>query len=156
MSGLGVALVTHALPFAAEMGIPREQAIVMLSLNAICTAVGKPIFGALCDRFGPRQAAWVGSAAQALGWLGLVSASGALAFLSSAGLLCLGLGSMVPCQAGFVAQMWGRAHFGRVSGLVAMTGMLGPLLFAGGIGLAYEAWGSYALPMRSMLVVVLC
>ena len=153
-SGAGIAFLTHAVPYALENGLAREEAVAVLTVNALCAAIGKLLFGNLTDRLGARHAVWIAIALEVAGWLGILSASGSLQYIASAALFSLGLGSMIPCQAGFVARLYGRARFGQASGLVGMVSMLGVFLIAPAVGIGYDAFGSYARPMSAILGAV--
>ena len=154
MSGLGVAFLTHLIPFAEERGITREQAVLLLSVNAIASAIGKLVFGGLTDRRGPLRAVWGALGSMWLGW-GLMLFGTAPAFAAGAALFALGGGAMIPCQSGFIAELFGRERFGRAMGLLGPVAMAGPLVFPLVIGAAYDAQGSYQGPMTSVWLVLL-
>jgi MFS family permease len=153
--GLGVAFLTHEIPFAMERGLPRELAVGLLSLSSVGSAMGKVLFGAIADRLGPRRAAYIGIALLMLGWSGLLVSTGPLTFAAAALVLALGMGANMPVQAAFVAALFGRASFGRASGLISLFTILGTFTLAPLIGAGFEATGSYDTPLTLSLGLLL-
>ena len=150
MNGVAIAFLTHIVPIAGEHGIPREQAVLALTLNALCTSAGKIAFGVLTDRIGPRNAGRVASALQVLGWVGILSAREPALFIASAGVFAFGLGCMIPCQAAFVARIFGSEHFGRASGMLGLLTIVGAMTIPISVGATYESTGSYAQPLLAL------
>ena len=155
MSSASIAFITHLLYIAAERGIPREEAVVALTINALSTLSGKLIFGVLLDRVGVQKATLIGSGVQLIGWLLMMTATGMPAFLVSAGIFSVGIGCAMPCQAAYVAEVFGRGRFGQASGLVGLVMLSGSLVVAPAVGAAYEALGSYDVPLRVLAVLLL-
>ena len=154
--GTIISFATHVIHWAGERGLSPEAAVGMLTLNSLVGVLGKLLFGELTDRFGPRVAFLIGVGLVACGWSGMTTLSAASAFAVSVAVFALGAGCMVPCQAGFVAALYGRANFGRASGLLHLVSMGGSLALPPLIGLAWERYGSYAIPMTAMLAVIAC
>jgi len=150
MNGIALAFLTHIVPIAGEHGIPRDQAVLALSLNALCTSVGKIAFGVFTDRVGPRNAGRVAATLQVLGWVGILSARTPTLFIASAGIFAFGLGCMIPCQAAFVARIFGSEHFGRASGMLGLLTIVGAMAIPISIGAAYESTGNYAQPLLAL------
>jgi MFS family permease len=154
LTGSSVAFVTHVVPWAGERGIAREAAVVVLTISALCTSAGKLVFGVGVDRLGARAALSAAVACEVLGWLAMIGSPNAPVFFAGAALFALGVGCQIPCQAGFVAALYGRAQFGRVSGVLGLVAMAGMPLLPSALGLAYDALGGYDLAMKAMLLVL--
>jgi MFS family permease len=106
------------------------------------------VFGVVTDRLGPRRAVYLAAPLQLLGWGILLAADTPWVFAAGALVLALGMGSNMPIQAAFVAGLFGRASFGRASGLISLFTILGTFTLAPLIGAGFEATGSYDLPLR--------
>jgi MFS family permease len=154
MMGVGISFITHSVPLAIERGISREQAVLVLTVNAIFAAAGKLLFGTLSDRLGPRGSTWIAVGVQAVGWSGLILAASAPLFIAGAAIFALGLGCMIPCQASFVASLYGRKRFGQASGLMGMFAVIGGFVMPPLIGAGYDATGSYGGPISLALAAV--
>ena len=154
MAGAGISFMTHVVPFAMERGLTREAAVGLLTINALMTAAGKLAFGPLTDRLGARGAILVGLALELLGWAGLLLSSGPWTVTAGAACFSVGAGCMIPCQAGYIAGLFGRVGFGRAMGLIGTVSMLGMMSMPPLVGYAFEQTGSYALPMTVMLGVL--
>jgi MFS family permease len=148
MNGVAISFITHIVAIAAERDISRQEAVLALTTNALCTAAGKIVFGVVTDRLGPRAAGQIATALQTVGWLGVISASDPLAFLTSAALFTFGLGCMIPCQAAFAAGIFGPEHFGRATGLIGLQTMTGALAIPIAVGVAYQHFGNYGLALQ--------
>jgi MFS family permease len=148
MNGAGITFLTHTVPLAIERGIEREQAVLVLTVNAFCAALGKMAFGLLTDRVGVRNASRIAAVVQASGWIGVTFVGSAPAFMASAALFSFGLGCMIPCQAGFIAALYGRERFGRAAGVMGLLSITGALVLPPLVGAAYDALGGYDVPMR--------
>ena len=152
--GLGIGFITHVIPFAAERGIEREVAVGFLSVNALCSATGKLVFGMMADRLGPRRSTQIGVGLQLLGWLGLLGATDATSLGLSGACFSLGIGCIMPCQAGFVSRLFGAARFGEASGLIGLCALVGVVAVSPLMGLAYEASGSYDGPFGGVVGLI--
>ena len=86
-------LVTSLVPYASDLGIPRERAAYILSCFALFTSLGKVSFGLLVDRIDKRVALWLALGLQTAGWLLLLSQPGFELLLVAAALFGLGTGS---------------------------------------------------------------
>jgi predicted MFS family arabinose efflux permease len=151
IASASVVLVTSLVPYASDLGIPRERAAYILSCFALFTSLGKVSFGLLVDRIDKRVALWLALGLQAAGWLLLLSQPGFELLLVAAALFGLGTGSSMPIQGAMLGAVFGRAVFGRVMGLMGPV-MLVPLVVAPPfVGYLYDTTGSYTLPLTLFL-----
>jgi MFS family permease len=154
MIGVSIGYVTHLVEWAEESGLARVAAVRVLVVNASFALCGKLVFGWLTDRMGPRRASLVAVALQLAGWAIMLSASSTWPFATGAAIFSLGLGCIIPCQAGFIAAIWGSERFGQAAGLIGLVALFGPFLVPVSLGAAYDRLGDYEWAMRAMWVVV--
>ncbi len=144
----------HLGPLASDLGIPKAQHGVLVSLYAAAMIPAKILFGLLSDRLDGRLLLW--GALTCLGIsvsLLLVADSFALLALAC---LFLGMagGSMLPLMGNLVSPRFGTHAFGRV------VGMLGPFNATAGfapvvVGAMRDASGSYTSGWLLMLCLIL-
>jgi MFS family permease len=154
MTGVSIGYVTHLVEWAEESGLERAAAVRVLVVNASFALCGKLVFGWLTDRLGPRGASLVAVALQLVGWGIMLFASSAWPFATGAAIFSLGLGCIIPCQAGFVAAIWGSERFGQAAGLISLVALFGPFLVPISLGAAYDRLGDYEWAMLAMWIVV--
>ncbi|HKK52315.1 MAG TPA: MFS transporter [Myxococcota bacterium] len=154
MTGISIGYVTHAVEWAGESGLARDAAVRVLVVNALFGSLGKLLFGGLVDRLGPRHASLLAVALQLAGWILMLVAGSTLLFTSGAAIFSLGVGCIIPCQAGFVGAIWGRAHFGRAAGMLGLVSIVGPFLVPVSIGFTFDRLGGYSEAMLAMGLVV--
>ena len=137
------AILTHAIAFATDAGVPPARAAWVLSALAGGAAAGKLLFGWLAQRLGERAAFCVSLSMQIAGILGLLS-SGSFAQLLVVGtFLGLGLGGVTPLASSLLARAFGRDAFGPMLGL--MMPILTPFQSLGPplAGWVFDVTGSY-------------
>ena len=154
MNGVGISFLTHLIFIAQERGVTREQAVFVLTLNAISTACGKVAFGQLTDRLGVRRAAQIAAALCCLGWLGVLFADGTALFVVSAALFTFPMGCVMPCGAAFIAALYGLERFGRASGVLGLVQMVGALALPPLVGLLFDASGGYGPALQLMAAAI--
>jgi len=137
-----------------EQGFPTSDAVVALSLVGLFTAVGRFLFGYLCDHISPKYAIAVSYAVIAFSIVIMLQAHSATHLWIYGALMGLGNGGWVPNFAMLAVSYFGLRHYGAVLGaihLIFLTGgAIGPMI----AGFTYDYIGSY----RPILLVmaVLC
>lgn len=149
--GFGIAFSTHIMPIASEKGVGREIAVALMSAMSVGSALGKLFFGGLTDGIGPRRALFIGVVIQMLAWGGLILSDGPILFGLSSFSFAFGIACTIPVQAGLLGLLFGRAQFGRATGLIGLFSLVGLFGFAPLIGWGYDVTGSYDVPMMSAL-----
>ena len=150
MTGASVGYITHVVEWAGESGLERHAAVRLIVVNALFASLGKLLFGALCDRFDPRSATLIAVGIELVGWSLMLTANSTWSFTMGGALYGLGLGCIIPCQAGYIGSIWGRGRFGQAAGLVGLLSIFGPFLVPISLGLGFDHFGSYELPMLAM------
>ncbi|MEM9048370.1 MAG: MFS transporter [Pseudomonadota bacterium] len=113
-------LITHLLPLLAERGVPDARAVLAVSLIGPMQVAGRLVMLALQRRASPLTLALGASASIAAASVVLALAGGWLAALLVFALLQGGAVGMTSILRPVIAaQIFGRAAFGAVSGLLA-------------------------------------
>jgi predicted MFS family arabinose efflux permease len=147
------ACFTHMAPILADRGSSAQAAALASSLFGGGLLVGRTASGYLLDCFfGPRVAAvFFGGAASGIALL-CVTSSRELAF-TAALLTGFGLGAEGDVMAYLTTRYFGLRSFGEIYGFIfagfVLAGGLGAFL----MGAAFDARGSYALPLVSFCIV---
>ena len=141
-----VGAVQNQVPYFEDVGFSVTLAAAALGVNGLASAIGKFVFGWLCDRMPPKYA-WT---------LGLVIRLGCIVVLMNVGpkspvamiwlysvLAGLGSGAWLPTMSMLASTTFGMASYGAIFGMASMfqnVGMAtGPLL----AGQIYDATNSY-------------
>jgi MFS family permease len=146
MAGIAGGMAFPILPsFGLRAGLPVAFIGVILAANRAARVVANPFVGQLTDRIGGRRTLLLGLVLQVvvmgLYWLGVTTGHPGVFFL--VGRLVHGPGSSCVFVAGqaLALEAGGKAHRGRVGGIVrAALGIGVPVGLVAG-GLLSEAWG---------------
>ena len=147
------ATLTHTIPHATDMGFSASSAAFVLSVCALVGVIGKVLFGWIADHIDTRIALWAAIGFQAMGTILLMRAHTYPLLLAALGVFGLGMGGVVPIWGSLVGEVFGRASFGRVMGL--MSPCMLPIQAFGVpyAGYVYDHTGSYDVAFRTFLVV---
>jgi sugar phosphate permease len=135
----------HQVAYYTDVGLPTTTAVASLAIYALAGAAAVAFWGFLTERLPERNVAMVVmfvSAAATLYLLTVRSAAGALVFAILFGLTSRGEGALLNI---ILAQYFGRASFGAISGFVhpfQMVGLgLGPMFSS----ICFDLTGSYQI-----------
>lgn len=161
---VGVALfvylgfLSNLYPHAIAVAVTPTAAATLMSIVAVCSIVGKLVFGAVADRVNLRYTMGssvllmiIGSAilSQSANYVGV--AVGAIAF-------GLAAGGLLPVWGALVARSFGPARFGRALGAMNLAMTPITLLSAPYAGFVFDQTGSYTVAFGSycgLLVIAL-
>jgi MFS family permease len=153
LSQLGVgAVFVHLVPYLTDRGYSAAFAATATGLVGVMALPGRLVLTPLGDRL-PRSlvTAFI-FFLQTLSLLALLLVQGTAGVVAFVVLFGAGFGAVTPARAALVAEFYGPAHYGSITGSMAffLTGAraLAPV----GAGLVYDATGSY-LPVFWGLVV---
>jgi predicted MFS family arabinose efflux permease len=141
------ACLTHIAAILADRGTSAQAAALATSLFGGGLLFGRTGSGYLLDRFfAPRVAALIfGGAAVGIGLLRIATSQELT--LAAAFFIGLGLGAEVDIMAYLTSRYFGLRSFGTIYGVIfagfGLAGGLGAYL----MGAAFDATGSYALPL---------
>ena len=149
---MGATLI-HMIPMANDRGIGPANAAYVLSVCAIVGVFGKVLFGWIADHIDTRIALWLAISFQAIGTILIMGAFTLPSLLLAGGVFGLGMGGIVPLWASLVGEVFGRASFGRVMGL--MSPCMLPIQAVGVpyAGYIFDQTGTYDIAFRTFLVV---
>jgi MFS family permease len=149
------ACLTHITPVLADRGVSVRTAAFVTSVFGGGLLVGRVGSGYLLDRFfAPRVAAVIfGWAAAGIGLLRIAGPQG-LAFVA-AFCIGIGLGAEVDVMAYLTSRYFGLRSFGAIYGSIFASFGLSAGLGAYLMGAAFDATGSYALPLTLFCVATL-
>jgi MFS family permease len=158
-----VSLTVHLIPYLVSRGHPPAFAATVAGLFGLMSLAGRLLIGPLGDRFARPLVTAALLAMQAIGLVVLAvmpTAAGALVFIALFG---AGSGTMTIMRAALLAERYGAANYGVISGAqnAVLTGArtFAPL----GAGLLAAALGGYPLLLLGLgglclagLVAMLC
>lgn len=140
---MGIAGVMFQLaPRFEDLGFDKTSAMYLMSVTALIGAVGKYVWGVLCDRFNPNRVVAVLMAANAGGLaLGLIPES-TLAMVLFIVVFGFAMGGIVSTTPVMIAHVFGREAYASVA---RFQGVLSRLFLFGYIvmGQSFERTGSY-------------
>jgi len=148
------AALQNQVSILTEQGFTATNAVAAIGIVGIGSAVGKLIFGYLCDRINPKYAAAISYALTASSLIIMIQARSMAHLWLFAVIHGLGHGGWAPNLAMLAASYFGLKQYGTVLGaihLLYMTGLaIGPMV----AGFAYDQTGSYHLVLT--VFAILC
>ena len=138
--------VQASVPFLEDIGYPTATAAVALGAIGFGSAVGKILFGWLCDKMAPNHAFVIGTVFLLAGVLILltVNADSPLIIIwMYALLLGLGVGAWLPTLSMLASTRFGLLHYGSVFGALNLCLSLGTALGPLFAGMMHDATDSY-------------
>jgi len=139
-------LVQAPVPHLQDIGFPIQTAASALSAVGIGSALGKIVFGWLCDKMQPRHAWAIGQAMMAGSVLMLLSirADSSIALIWGYALLAgFGMGSWLPTLSMLASTNFGLAFYGAIFGALNLAQSIGTATGPFFAGLVYDATGAY-------------
>ena len=139
-------LTQAPVPFFEDIGYPTQTAAAALGVMGVGSAIGKVVFGWLCDRMQPKYAWAIGQTLQlgsAIVLLSISADSSSALIWAWAVLLGLGVGAWLPTLSMLGSTNFGLLAYGAIFGalnLAQSTGTATGPFFA---GLMYDATGTY-------------
>jgi MFS family permease len=136
----------HFVPFAHDLGFTAEQAALPLSALALCSLLGKLVFGVIGDRFDPRRAAALAVSFGSVSWTLLAMQPSYSGLIVAGALMGLGVGAVAPLHGVLAGRCFGSFSIGRVISLGGLIGL--PIIAGSGIaaGVLFEWTEGYRVP----------
>ncbi|HEY8598399.1 MAG TPA: MFS transporter [Thermomicrobiales bacterium] len=138
-----VAVTVHLIPYLTDHGFSPAFAASAAGLIGILALPGRLLFTPLGGRVPRRFVAGGIFAVQAVGIVVLVltgTTAGVVAFVILFG---IGFGAITPARAALVAELYGRANYGTISGTLALFVTGARALAPVSVGLLYGFFGRY-------------
>jgi len=143
MAGLSSVLL-YQIPLFIDRGMPAAHASLVLGATAAMGVVGKLGFGALLDRFDQRRVAAVCFCLQAAG-VALLLVPTHTPFLLACYVILYGyaMGGNATLVASLTGEVFGRLHYGAISGRMTPFIVLSQAIGVPSVGYARDLGGSY-------------
>jgi MFS family permease len=149
LGGLSLHLFLHF----TDKGIGNLQAASLLSLEGVFALASKPLFGALIDRIGARNATVIAVFGCLFSLVVLFTAAAYTVWLVAAALIGLSFGAVIPLQAALLSRLFGEKQFARAYGSLRLATfplvMGGPLL----LGYVHDLTSSYSVAFALFAVL---
>jgi cyanate permease len=149
------ALTVHLVPLLMGRGYSQTFATGAAGVFALMAMPGRLIFTPLGDHFRRSRVIAVIFLTHALGLLALLLAPGLLGVVGFVALFGAGFGAVTPARAALVADVYGAAHYGQISGVVAFATMLARALGPLGMSLLYDHAGGYPPGLAALTAAAL-
>lgn len=137
------ALTVHLVPLLIERGYTQTFATGAAGVFALMAMPGRMAFTPLGDRFRRSRVIAMIFLTHALGILALLFLPGIAGVVGFIALFGAGFGAVTPARAALVADVYGPAHYGQISSVVAFATMLARALGPLGMSLIYDLAGGY-------------
>src|SRR5207244_1987890 len=137
--GLGV----HLIPYLLDVGHGAAVAAAVAGLVGAMKFPSRLLFGSLADRFSVHRLTtllfgiYVGALAL------LASAPTVIGAVAFAVLYGAAQGAVTTARPALIAALYGRASYGTIAGAMSASGVLARAAAPVGIGLLYDALGTY-------------
>lgn len=155
--------MVHIVPFAVDLGIPKIQAAMTISVIGIAGFIGRLLLGPISDRLGRASSLGLCLLLQALAFLGFTASHGLGSLYAAAAVYGFAYGGATALFPAIVGDFFGRLAVGAIVGfifsLAGSTAAFGPLI----AGYIHSATGHYhvafvlsaALNLAALLLLVL-
>lgn len=141
--GMGMVQV-HQVPHMLAEGVPVGVATAVLSLSLVVNIPSRLLIGWMGDVYNKKWLLNMLAVAGGLALLALAFVGPTLAGLAWVYAVLWGIGlAMLPLQAAWLADTFGRNHYGSISSLSNSLTLSGRLVGALGAALAYDLLGNY-------------
>jgi len=134
------------VPYLQDIGFPVTIAATSMGVAGLGSAIGKPVFGWLCDRIPPKYACAIGLVLQMVSiiiFIRIGPTSPTAMILLYAIVMGIGAGSWLPTASMLTSTNFGLANYGAIYGVVNLFIYIGvatgPLM----AGHMYDATGTY-------------
>lgn len=142
----GFGAVQHQVNHVTDVGFPVAIAAAALGAVGLCSAIGKLIFGGLCDLIGAKYVAAMGGALKMSAIIVLMTlkadSPSAMIWLYAI-LMGLGMGGSVPAMPMLVSSNFGLASYGTIYGTVSLVNGLALGLGPLAAGQMFDAMHTY-------------
>jgi MFS family permease len=147
LNALGqIALHVHLVPYLTERGYGAEFAATVAGLVGIMALPGRLILTPLGDRVPRAYLTAFIFLLQALALVVLLTVQSTAGVAVYVVLFGAGFGAVTPMRAALVAEFYGPAHYGSISGVLAFCITVARALGPVSVGIAFDYFGSYDVP----------
>ena len=147
-----MALTIHLIPFLIERGHTAAFAATAAAAIGLVKLPGRVVFIPIAERIDLRVVIAIIFGVQALAIIALVQITGTLGVVLFVGLFGAVIGAVTPARASLIADVWGREHYGSISGAMATSTTVARSAAPVGAGLLYVLGGNSYIPVMWLLV----
>lgn len=151
-----VGAIQNQVPFMNDLGFPVSLVSLCLGLIGFASAIGKYLFGWLCDRINANHASLIGIILQASGILMLLNINAdspaALAIVYSL-VLGLGTGAWLPTLSMMVSENLGSKEYARIFSITFLSYAIGTALGPLVTSIIFVRTGSYITAFICLLAM---
>lgn len=148
-----VAITVHLIPYLTDLGYASGFAALVVGLIGILALPGRLIFNLLAERIPRRFLTTFIFLLQAIALVVLLVFTSTWGVFIFAALFGAGFGAITPLRAGLVVELYGPAHYGRISSISSLFTTAARGLGPVGIGLAFDVIKSYT-PLFWLLALI--
>lgn len=147
----------YETPYMESVGFTRRDAALLLTAIPLSTVLGRLAFGFLADAWDKRRATALALMVQGVAVLALAELDVTRVWLIPAflGLWGLGWGGTVVTRPTLQGELFGRASFGTLQGLLWTTGEVGFALAPPVAGVVFDWFGTYRPVFLTFAVLAL-
>lgn len=150
-----VAIGVHLVPLLQERGYGADAAAAATGALGALSVTGRVVITALIRRLPQALVTAALLALQALALLVLLAWRHPLGVGFFVGAFGIGFGALTLARAGLVAEWYGRAHYGSIGGVLALSTTGARALAPVGVGALYELTGGYRPVLGGLVGVAL-
>jgi MFS family permease len=144
-------LTVHLIPLLLDRGFEPASAGLVMGMVGLMALPGRLVFTPLGARWPRAPVTAAIFVLQALGVVALVVGTGAASVWALVVLFGAGFGSITPARAALLAELYGVASYGRVSGVMALCLSLARAAAPVGVSLLHVAFGGYTGALVAMI-----
>jgi cyanate permease len=150
---VSIARTVHLVPFLVETGYDAALGATAAGLSGAMQAPARIVLGPLMDRLPMRPVTAALFTTQALALACLVLVPGLPGVMVFAVAFGLANGAMTTARPALLAELYGRAHYGAISGSMTASGVVARAIAPIGVGAIYDLLGTY-VPVWWMLALL--
>ena len=156
LSGFGCFVpLVHIGPYAVDAGHPESFGVLLVSLIGLGSLVGRFAIGGIADRIGRMRSLALMYLAMALMLLLWWASTGALALALVAVGFGMSYGGFVATFPSVVMDLFGARSVSGIIGCIYTAAGIGTLFGPPVAGAAYDAFGSYSMPILGAALLAL-
>jgi MFS family permease len=151
-----VGIIQNQVPHLEDIGFPVAMAATALGGVGLMSAIGKFVFGWLCDRIQAKYSCLIGLGIQVIAiivFINIRSESPISIIWLYAILMGFGVGSWLPTMSMLTSTSFGVAHYGAIFGVVAFAQSIGASTGPLVAGFLFDTMNSYHLAFIISLAI---
>lgn len=154
MIAMFVAVLANLTLFATDIGTPREQAALLVSLYAIVGMIFSVVIGRTCDVLDVRLVFAGLLASSILAMVCFLIADSYFGLLVATGIVAIPGGGFMPLWGAMIGRLFDLRLYGRVMGSMTLFSVLGSAASPVLSGWLFDATGSYRTLFIALIVLL--